>query len=617
MKEKEKAQTMPKNKKAEASSSSKAVKKEKAAKVKPEKVKAEKAVVKEKQKAPKKKSADKAPVVKASSNSKIKIIPLGGLDEIGKNMTAFEFEDEIMVVDCGVAFPEDDMLGVDLVIPDITYLSKNLEKVKGFVFTHGHEDHIGAVPYVIQDINVPIYATKLTMGLINNKLVEFGLDKKVSKHVVNPGDSVHLGKNFKVEFIRTNHSIADSVALAIHTPAGVIVHTGDFKVDYTPVGDNEPINLAKFAELGSKGVLALMADSTNVERKGFTMSEKTVGETFDNIFAQGRKSRIIITTFASNVHRVQQIVNCAEKYKRKIAIQGRSMVNVIETASELGYLNMPDNMVIDISEVKNYSDHEVVILVTGSQGQPMSALSRMAHGENKQVEVKAGDIVVFSSTPVPGNERTITKLINELYKKGVEVIKDDTHVSGHACQEELKLIYTLLKPKYMIPVHGEYRHQKIHAELVKSLGHDSRNTFIMEIGEVLELNEESAKVTGVVPSGQVFIDGLGVGDVGNIVLRDRKHLSQDGLIVVVLAVDKAGQVVSGPDIISRGFVYVRESENLMVELKDLITETVMRWAASDNSEWHYIKNTLKDDIKDFVWEKTRRNPMILPIIMEV
>ncbi|MCQ2978974.1 MAG: ribonuclease J [Clostridia bacterium] len=548
--------------------------------------------------------------------NKVKIIPLGGLDEIGKNMTAFEYEDEIIVVDCGVAFPEDDMLGVDLVIPDITYLLKNAEKVKGFLFTHGHEDHIGAVPYVLKDIPAPIYATKLTMGLIDNKLKEHDLDSKIKKHVIEPGKSVQF-KNFKVEFIRTNHSIADSVALAIHTPAGVIVHTGDFKVDFTPVGDAEPIDLTKFAELGNKGVLALMADSTNVERKGYTMSEKTVGETFDNIFAQSDRNRIIITTFASNVHRIQQIINCAIKYKRKVAVMGRSMVNVINTAIELEYLQIPDGMMIDITEIKNYSDHEVVVLVTGSQGQPMSALSRIAHSENKQLEVKAGDIVVFSSTPVPGNERTIAKLINELYKKGVEVIKDDTHVSGHACQEELKLIYTLLKPKFFIPVHGEYRHQKIHADLVKSLGMDSRNIFIMSIGEVLELDAKSAKVAGAVPSGQVFIDGLGVGDVGNIVLRDRKHLSQDGLIIIVLAVDKACQVVSGPDIISRGFVYVRESENLMVEVKELITQTVEDWSASGNTEWHWIKNTLKDELKEFIWQKTRRNPMILPIIMEV
>ncbi|MCQ2910882.1 MAG: ribonuclease J [Clostridia bacterium] len=548
--------------------------------------------------------------------SKVKIIPLGGLDEIGKNMTAFEYEDEIIIVDCGVAFPEDDMLGVDLVIPDITYLIKNAEKVKGFLFTHGHEDHIGAVPYVLREVNAPIYATKLTMGLIQNKLKEHDLDNKVKKHVINPGKSVNF-KNFKVEFIRTNHSIADSVALAIHTPCGVIVHTGDFKVDFTPVGDAEPIDLTKFAELGKEGVLALMADSTNVERKGYTMSEKTVGETFDNIFAQSARNRIIITTFASNVHRIQQIINCAIKYKRKVAVMGRSMVNVINTAIELEYLQIPDGMMIDITEIKNYSDHEVVVLVTGSQGQPMSALSRIAHSENKQLEVKAGDIVVFSSTPVPGNERTIAKLINELYKKGVEVIKDDTHVSGHACQEELKLIYTLLKPKFFIPAHGEYRHQKIHADLVKSLGMDSRNIFIMQIGEVLELDSKTAKVAGAVPSGQVFIDGLGVGDVGNIVLRDRKHLSQDGLIIIVLAVDKECQVVSGPDIISRGFVYVRESENLMVEVKDLIQDTVSEWSASGNTEWHWIKNTLKDELKEFIWEKTRRNPMILPIIMEV
>ncbi len=553
---------------------------------------------------------------KLFTKSKVKMIPLGGLDEIGKNLTAFEFEDEIVVVDCGVAFPADDMLGVDLVIPDITYLLKNAQKVKGIVFTHGHEDHIGAVPYVLRDLNVPIYATKLTMGLIDNKLKEHDMDKKVKKHIIPLGKSVQF-KNFKIDFIRTNHSIADSAALAIHTPAGVIFHTGDFKIDYTPIGDTEAIDLGKIADIGRKGVLAMLTDSTNASRPGYTMSESTVGKVFDEIFAQSPKNRIIITTFASNVHRVQQIVDAAAKFKRKLAMMGRSMVNVVNTAVELGYLNIPENMLIDISEIKNYSDHQVVIIVTGSQGQPMSALYRMAHSENKQLEVKAGDKVIFSSTPIPGNEKTIDKVINELYNKGVEVIKDDTHVSGHACQEEIKLLYTLLKPKYYIPVHGEYRFLKNHADMIKSLGMDQRNIFIMQNGEVLEMDQKSAKVTGAVPSGQVFIDGLGVGDVGNIVLRDRKHLSQDGLIIIVLAVDKLCNVVSGPDIISRGFVYVRESENLMIEVKELIQKTVANWNESENNEWHYIKNNLKDELKDFIWKKTRRNPMILPIIMEI
>ncbi len=548
--------------------------------------------------------------------AKLKIIPLGGLDGIGKNITAYQYEDEIIVVDCGTGFPEEDMLGVDLVIPDVSFLAKNIDKVKGIVLTHGHEDHIGALPYVLRDLNVPIYATNLTMGLIVGKLKEFDLDKKVKKYIVPPGKSVHF-KHFKVEFVRVNHSIPDSVALAITTPQGIVFHTGDFKVDYTPIGDTQPIDLCRIAEIGKKGVLALLSDSTNVERKGYTMSEKTVGEVFDDIFVGARNSRIIITTFASNVHRVQQIINAAVNSKRKVAVAGKSMLNVISIAQELGYLKIPEGLVIDISEIKNRSDNEIVIIVTGSQGQPMSALSRMAYSENKQIELKAGDKVIFSSTPVPGNEKTIAKIINELYKKGVDVIKEDTHVSGHACQEELKLIYTLLKPKFFIPVHGEFKHLKVHADMVKSLGADPKNIFIIQNGEILEMDQNHAKINGTVPAGQVFVDGLGVGDVGNVVLKDRKHLAQDGLIIVVIAVDGVGQVVSGPDVISRGFVYVKESENLMVEVKEMIQKTIFKFIKTENRNWFEIKNDLKEDLKDFVWKKTKRNPMILPIIIEV
>ena len=551
-----------------------------------------------------------------SNKPAVKIIPLGGLEQIGMNITAFEYDDTIIVVDCGLAFPEDEMLGIDLVIPDITYLKDNISKVKGFVITHGHEDHIGSLPYVLRDINVPIYATKLTIGIIENKLKEHNLLKTTKRKVIKYGQSINLGC-FRIEFIRTNHSIADAAALAIYTPAGIIVHTGDFKVDYTPVF-GETIDLQKFGELGKKGVLALMADSTNVLRPGYTMSERTVGKTFDNIFAENTKSRIIVATFASNVDRVQQIINSSAKYGRKVVIEGRSMVNIITTASELGYITMPDNILIDIEQMKNYTDDQIVLITTGSQGEAMAALSRMAASIHKKVFIKPGDTVIFSSTPIPGNEKNVSKVINELAIKGAKVIFQDTHVSGHACQEEIKLIYALTKPKFAIPVHGEYRHLRAHAELAEGMGVKKDNIVLLSSGDVLELSEDCGKVVGKVPAQGILVDGLGVGDVGNIVLRDRQHLSENGLIIVVVTLEKfSNQVLSGPDIVSRGFVYVRESENLMEEARVVVNDALDKCLSMNMSDWGKIKNEIKDSLSDYLWKKMKRNPMILPIIMEV
>ena len=500
--------------------------------------------------------------MKNINNSKLRIIPLGGLEAIGMNITAFEFEDSIVVVDCGLSFPTDDMLGIDLVIPDVTYLKDNIEKVKGFVFTHGHEDHIGAIPYVFKEVNAPIYATKLTMGLIDSKLKEHGMTNLVKRKVVKHGQSINLGQ-FRIEFIKTNHSIEDACALAIYSPAGIVVHTGDFKVDYTPVfGD--AIDLQRFGEIGKKGVLALMSDSTNAEKKGFTMSEKTVGRRFDSIFAEHSTKRIIIATFASNVDRVQQVINSAYKSGRKVVIEGRSMVNTISIAQELGYISIPDNTLIDIEQLKNYQDEKTVLITTGSQGESMAALSRMASGTHRKVHIMPGDVVVLSATPIPGNEKAVSKVINELSIRGAEVVFQDTHVSGHACQEELKLIYSLVRPKYAIPVHGEYRHLQANARLANELGISKENTFILSSGDVLELDDENAKVTDHVQNGAIYVDGLGVGDVGNIVLRDRQHLAEDGILIVVLTLEKySNQILAGPDIVSRGFVYVRESEMLI------------------------------------------------------
>jgi len=548
--------------------------------------------------------------------SKLKVIPLGGLEQIGMNITAFEYEDSIVVVDCGLSFPADDMLGIDLVIPDITYLLDNVDKVKGFVITHGHEDHIGALPYVLKQLNVPIYATRLTMGIIENKLKEHNLTNHVKRKVVKFGQSINLG-NFRIEFIKTNHSIVDAAALAIYSPAGVVVHTGDFKVDYTPVfGDS--IDLQRFAELGKKGVLALMCDSTNAERPGFTPSEKTLSKTFDTIFAEHRNTRIIIATFASNVDRVQQIINSAYKYDRKVVVEGRSMVNIIETATNLECLNVPENTLISIDELKNYPDEKTVIITTGSQGESMAALSRMALNMHRKISVGPGDTIIFSSSPIPGNEKAVTKIINELLRKGAEVIFQDAHVSGHACQEEIKLIYTLVKPRYAIPVHGEYKHLKAQAKLAMDLGISKEDVFILESGDVLELDEREANVTGKVPVGDILVDGLGVGDVGNIVLRDRQHLAEDGIMIVVLALDQAsGYLVSGPDIVSRGFVYVKESDELMEEARERMTEVIENCLDRGITDWGKIKNSIKDSLGDYVWKKTKRRPMILPIILEV
>ncbi len=552
-----------------------------------------------------------------SKTSKLKIIPLGGLEAIGMNITAFEYEDSIVVVDCGLAFPEDDMYGIDLVIPDITYLLDNADKVKGFVFTHGHEDHIGALPYILKQLNVPIYATTLTMGLIELKLNEHELLKTTRRKVVHPGQTINLGQ-LRVEFIRTNHSIQDAVALAIYSPAGTVIHTGDFKVDYTPVfGD--AIDLQRFAEIGKKGVLALMCDSTNAERPGYTASEKTVGLAFDTIFSEHRNSRLIVATFASNVDRVQQIIDTAYKYQRKVVVEGRSMVNVISTAQELGYLTIPQDTLITLEEMKNYTDEQLVLITTGSQGESMAALSRMAGGIHKKVQIRPGDVIVFSSHPIPGNEKSVSKVMNELYSKGAEVIFQDTHVSGHPCQEEIKLIYTLVKPKYAIPVHGEYRHRIAQAKIASYLGYDSRHIFMLSSGDVLEISDEEeydAEVTGHVPCGGILVDGLGVGDVGNIVLKDRQRLAEDGIIIVVLAVDQEGQVVSGPDIVSRGFVYVRESEELMDEASEVVYEAIEEAVGNRGSDWSRIKNAIRDDLGDFLWKRTKRRPMILPILME-
>ena len=554
--------------------------------------------------------------MKNINNSKLRIIPLGGLEQIGMNITAFEFEDSIVVVDCGLSFPEDDMLGIDLVIPDITYLKNNAHKVKGFVITHGHEDHIGALPYVLKELNVPVYATRLTIALIEHKLKEHNLLKSVKRKVVKHGQSINLGK-FRIEFIKTNHSIADASALAIYSPAGIVVHTGDFKVDYTPVfGD--AIDLQRFGEIGKKGVLALMCDSTNAERKGFTMSERTVGKTFDNIFAEHKNTRIIIATFASNVDRVQQIINTAHKYGRKVVVEGRSMVNIIDTAMNLGCINIPENTLVDIDRLKDYPDDRTVIITTGSQGENMAALSRMASSVHRKVSIGPNDTIIFSSNPIPGNEKAVTRVINELEMKGAEVIFQDVHVSGHACQEEIKLIYTLVHPKYAIPVHGEYKHLKAQAGIAQELGIQKENIFILRSGNVLELNEEKAGVTGQVAAGAILVDGLGIGDVGNVVLRDRQHLAEDGIMIVVVALDSiSGQIASGPDLVSRGFVYVKESDALMDEARDLM-ENVMEGCVSRGcTDWGRIKTAIKDNLGDFIWKKTKRRPMILPIIMEV
>ena len=551
-----------------------------------------------------------------NADAKVKIIPLGGLEQIGMNITAIECNDSIIVVDCGLAFPSDDMLGIDLCIPDVTYLKQNIDKVKGFVITHGHEDHIGALPYILQQINVPVYGTKLTIALIENKLKEHNLLKSTKRKVVKHGQSINLGC-FRIEFVKTNHSIADASALAIFTPAGIILHTGDFKIDYTPVF-GEPADLQRFAELGKKGVLALLCESTNAIRPGFTPSERTVGKTFDAIFSEHKNNRIIVATFASNVDRVQQIVNSAYKYDRKVVIEGRSMVNVIGTASELGYIKIPEGPLIDIDHLKNYPDEKTVLITTGSQGEAMAALSRMASGAHRKISIKPKDVVILSSTPIPGNEKAVSRVINELSVRGAEVIFQDTHVSGHACQEEIKLLYSLTHPKYALPIHGEYRHRMAQKGLAESMGIPKENILLMSSGDVVEVSQDQCKVVDHVQAGAILVDGLGVGDVGNIVLRDRQNLAQNGIIIVVLTLEKfSNQLLAGPDLVSRGFVYVRESEDLMEEARQVVQDAVQDCLERHVNDWGKIKNIIRDSLSDFLWKKMKRNPMILPIIMEV
>jgi ribonuclease J len=548
---------------------------------------------------------------------KLKVIPLGGLGEIGKNMTVIEYGSNLMVIDCGMSFPEDEMLGIDIVIPDITYLIKNQDKIKGICLTHGHEDHIGSLPYVLKKIKVPIYGTRLTLGLLENKLLEHKIED-ADLNVVEAGKTINLGC-FKVTFVRSNHSIPDAVGMAIDTPLGMIVHTGDFKIDYTPIND-DVIDLGKYSELGKKGVLLAMSDSTNVERAGFTESEKTIGHKFMEIFKE-YDSRIIVASFASNIHRLQQVINAAVANNRKVAISGKSMVNAVKVSHELGYLEYPEGTVIHVNDLKSYKDNEVVIITTGSQGEPMSALTRMANNDHKKIQIKPGDLVVISATPIPGNEKTVSRVINMLYEKGATVLYDalaQVHVSGHARREELKLMLTLLKPKFFIPVHGEYRHLMQHAKLAQELGLPEDHTIIGKNGDIIELTTKAIQINGTAPSGNILVDGLGVGDVGNIVLRDRKLLSENGLIIVVLATEKGtGKVLSGPEIVSRGFIYVRENIDLIEESKTIIKKALSKCEDANVREWNNIKMMIKDALSSFIYEKIKRNPMILPIIVEV
>ena len=554
----------------------------------------------------------------SKSKKKLRIIPLGGMGEIGKNITVFEYGENIIVVDCGIAFPENEMLGVDLVIPDITYLIKNKDKIKGVILTHGHEDHIGAIPYILKQINIPVYGTRLTLGLLKNKLEEHGIVECTTLKTIKPTDEIKLGV-FSIEFIRSTHSIADCVALAIRSPVGVVVHTSDFKIDYTPI-EEEPMDIARLGELGREGVLLLMCDSTNIERKGYTMSESTVGDSFEDIFVNAQ-GRILVASFASNIHRIQQVINAAVKYNRKVAVCGRSMDNVINVALELGYMTVPKGTIIDVDQINKYPPERLVILTTGTQGEPMSALSRISSSDHKKVEINPGDLVVISATPIPGNEKLVFRVINDLFKKGAKVIYEelaDIHVSGHACQEELKLIHSIIKPKYFMPIHGEYRHLRQHSLMAQKLGMTANNIFVMDIGNVLEINQDNARIHGSVPSGYLLVDGLGVGDVGNIVLRDRKHLSEDGLIIVVVAMAKeSSQVVSGPEIISRGFVYVRESEYLIEELREKAKSAMKKKKKKGKYDWNSIKSAIRDDLKNYIYKKTKRKPMILPIIIEI
>ena len=550
--------------------------------------------------------------------AKIKIIPLGGLSEMGKNLTAIEFKDDIVVIDCGLKFPDEDMFGIDVVIPDVSYLVKNKENVRGIFLTHGHEDHIGALPYVLSQLNVPVYGTKLTLGIVESKLKEHGSVGEVELIEVKPRDIIKLN-SVSVEFIKTNHSIADSVAIAIHTPLGVVLHTGDFKIDYTPI-DGEQTDFSRFAELGRKGVLVMLSDSTNVEKKGYSMSERTAAEKFMKLF-EGAKGRIIVATFASDIHRIQQIIDAAEANDRKVAVSGKNIEDIMKVATDFGYIQYKANTLISIDQVSKYPEKNVVIITTGMQGEPMSALARMAASEHRKINIVEGDTVIIASAPISGSEKTVSRIVNQLFKKGVEVIYEslsEIHVSGHACQEELKLMQTLLKPRFFIPVHGEFRHLQQHVELVSKMGMPEKNCMVAENGDVIEVTRSYIKKTGTVMSGQVFVDGLGVGDVGHIVLRDRKHLSQDGILTVVVTIEKeSGAVIAGPDIISRGFVYVRESEGLMEEAREIIKNVLKDCEEKNITDWATLKSNMRDSLREFLYEKTKRKPMILPIIMEI
>lgn len=608
---------MNENKSAKTSRRSPSAKKETASSRKTSAAKSTSAKTKKTAESPKQKKSRQQS--KEMRKTPVRIIPLGGLNEIGKNMTVFECSNDMFILDCGLAFPDADMPGVDIVIPDFTYVERNADKIRGIVITHGHEDHIGGLAYLLKKINVPVYATRLTIGLIEGKLKEQGILNTVKLNIVEPRKTVKMGC-MAVEFIKVNHSIPDAVGMAIHTPAGVIVHTGDFKVDYSPI-DGNIIDIARFGELGSKGVLALMADSTNAERSGYTRSERTVGESFDRLFKKAEGKRIIIATFSSNIHRVQQIINAADRYGRKVAVFGRSMVNVINTAIELGYLEVPDNLIIDIEMMNRYENERIVLITTGSQGEPMSALTRMAMNEHRKVNITPMDFIIISATPIPGNEKYVTRVVNELMKSGAEVVYEamyEVHVSGHACQEELKLMQALTRPKFFIPVHGEYKHLQKHADLAVQMGMARENIVIAEIGNVIETDGVSMKIVSQVPSGRILVDGLGVGDVGSIVLRDRKHLAQDGLIIIVIGIEKAAnEVVAGPDIISRGFVYVRESEELFVQAKNVLNNTLANCSYSEMREWNTLKGKLRDALSDYIYQKTKRSPMILPVIMEL
>lgn len=561
---------------------------------------------------------DKAKIMPIKSKNILKIIPLGGVGEIGKNITAFEYKDEIILIDCGLAFPDEDLYGIDIVIPDVTYLIKNKDKVKGFFITHGHEDHIGGLPYVLKQINVPVYGTKLTLGLVESKLKEHNMLNDCTLNIVEPGELTKLD-NIKVEYIRNNHSIPDSCSIALHTPVGVIVHSGDFKIDFTPI-DGKVIDLQRFAQLGKQGVLLLMADSTNALHKGYTMSEKTVGETLENIFSKA-KGRVIVSTFASNVHRLQQISDCSIKNNRKIAFSGRSMEKISEVAMELGYLFIPKDMIITLEEVKNYPNEKITIITTGSQGESMAGLTRIAASTHRHIQIEKGDMVIISATPIPGNEKAVSNVINDLTEKGADVIYkaiEDIHVSGHACEQELRLIQALLKPKFFIPVHGEYRHLVTHAKIAKSMGVDESNIFILGNGDVFELSRKKGSITGKVPYGRVFVDGLGVGDVGNMVLRDRKNLAEDGMITVVIAIDRRNKIIiSGPDIVSRGFVYVRDSEELIKDVRNIVLKVVENCLENNITQWAEIKNSIRREVDNFIYTKMKRKPMILPVIVEI